>query len=142
MTIKSGLSTATPVNHSLPTLTVADLVFASQSAPAMAAISGAANPGVTQLRMPGDTPACWTEILISNWGRKDWLEIGTLSAYSQILLPIPQQLIDAQSIDFETVELGFLGAGALNVLSGFNEMSAQRRALALAEAGSLAIPGA
>src|SRR5260370_42057559 len=101
MPINNGLSTATPVNQSLPTVTVADLVFASQSAPAMAAISGAANPGVTQLRMPGDTPAYWTEILIANWGPKDWLEIGSLGAYSQILLPIPQELIDAQSIVFE-----------------------------------------
>src|SRR6266852_8244819 len=102
MAINNNLSTATPVNQSKPTITLADLFQLSEGP---SAFVGSTGPQLPTLRFPLDLPQYYTDIVISEYERTSWDKVGFTNLQSQILLTLPQQLIDVHSTDYQTTEL-------------------------------------
>ena len=77
-----------------------------------------ATRGLTRLSLPTDTPPYYFKIDVQTYERKSWREVATVNPVASIVLPIPMNLMDAQSVDWEGEEVGFLGGSVLNGFSG------------------------
>src|SRR5229473_7498595 len=135
MAINNNLSTATPVVQDKPVFTLADLTPGSNPFFLPPPLT------LDTLRMPLDTPWYYVLIVIQTYSHIAWNTIGTLEASSAIVLTMPQNIIDTMSVRFQETPLGYLGAGALNSLSGFSNQQLGQKILSAFTAGGLVVGG-
>lgn len=57
-----------------------------------------------------DRPPYYFRISISNYSRESWLHVGNLETQTIIELPIPLQLVDSHTVNWEAEEIGQIGA--------------------------------
>lgn len=97
----------------LPEITVS---ASGSSTDPQAAVYGDDSPtGLSDLRFPLDTPMYYTRIEVCQFARRTWASVGTLTAENTIVLPVPEQVIDALSQQFATVPIGLVGAAGMGL---------------------------
>jgi hypothetical protein len=69
---------------------------------------------------PDDLPPSYSQLFIIDYSRNSWNQIGTDKVLSYIALPLPTNLIDYVTTDFQIVDLGVTGAA---VLGGIDAVS-------------------
>jgi hypothetical protein len=65
------------------------------------------------LRMPTDSPMAYTQIFLLNYKRQNWNEVGIDTLAGSIVLPLPMSYPEIVHVDYETIDLGVVGAFAL-----------------------------
>lgn len=129
--IITGQSTAVPPRLNLPEILVTspellDVVnppnatagqFASPQDPSLLlnspGLGGVPPIGITDLRYPLDLPPYWMSLKVQNYSRTSWNSIGVLVTDGAVSFPMADGLIDAHSIAYEEVPLGWAGGAVL-----------------------------
>lgn len=75
---------------------------------------------VARLQFPSDAPKYYFGIGINKYDRKDLFSFS-VGLQTNIVLPLPKQLIDTDHVEYEQKELGVGGAAALGALEGIAE---------------------
>lgn len=84
----------------------------------------------TLLTYPPDRPPYYFMIRIYEYKRLSWNEVATRSLQASVVLPIPMNLLDAQSVDWEGENLGIAGAIAAGVFGGNGMRGAEQAGVA------------
>lgn len=69
--------------------------------------------GITTLAYPSDVPKYYFNILVSEYSRAGFLQLGKLNPIANYVLPLPMPLIDAHHIAYEETPIGAVTANAL-----------------------------
>lgn len=91
------------------------------SDPTAAMARQSASRELSRLTYPADTPPYFLQISVQEYSRKSWRQIADVNPLASVVLPVPGNLIDGQTVDWEGDELGLAGSIAMNGLSGAGE---------------------
>lgn len=112
--IRTGLSTAAD-DFSLgskPVFTRGAL-SPSAGAPDSTIAASMAREATGRLVFPHDWPLYYFAMGVNNYKRDSWRQVGALEISDNIILPLPSEMVDRQSVDYEEKPIGILGAAAL-----------------------------
>lgn len=92
-----------------------------QSVQSPAAAIGSASSSPSKIQYPPDLPPYYFKMEMYEYSRVSWNQVGTTSLQAVLTLPVPMNLIDAQTVDWEGQELGTVvggvfGASAQNLI--------------------------
>ena len=82
--------------------------------PAEAMATKAASQSLSRLTIPEDTPPYYFKLDVQVYERKSWREVAHVSPVVSIILPIPMNVMDAQTVDWEGEDIGLAGATLSN----------------------------
>ena len=119
--VQSGLSIASAPNGTSPAgspvggpATQVSPFLLAQAAPAginpTQAFQAANDTGTQIFQYPSDLPMYYIQLDLAKYSRASWLTVGTLSTIASIVLPMPAQILDPTTVEYETKKLGTFGA--------------------------------
>jgi hypothetical protein len=107
----AGLSTGSlnPQFSDNPVFTLADLSGAGPSPSEV--MSDVSSQTIGRLQFPQEVPLYFMQFDLANYTRASWLTVGKLDTVATIILPIPLQLIDQVTVEFQKQALNIFGMG-------------------------------
>ena len=70
--------------------------------------------GPGSLQFPGDIGKYIFKITLSTYSRENWNSVGSLNTLGTIYLPMPEQLVDSATVNYQQVNAGIAGAAIMS----------------------------
>lgn len=123
--VRAGVSTAAIFNAAgVPNILTNNPVFSlsdltpSGSNPQNAIDASVGSDTPMRVQFPSDLPPYFMKMSISAYKRQNWAEIGSLTSQATVVLPMPIQIMDRQTVSYAQEPLGIIGGLVGGLLAG------------------------